>query len=167
MLAIAATGFASTNLIAEESNSGPYIGVKTGTMSVDVSGFDSVSATAFTLGASFNENSSIELEFANSSSGDIDGLTGDFTIKTAAVYYAFRSSGPAYVKGRIGFLQETVDINIESCGYYSLCDLSGDETGLSIGFGGGFKVGFASIELDYTLVEEDVSFIALGIKLGY
>ena len=174
MLAVTTAGLVSSNLMAAES--GMYVGVKTGTMAVDSSAFDDASAMAFSLGFNINENVGFEVELGRSSAGDIDmsvyngysvvSVTGEYEISTTALYATFRSSDPLYVKGKIGILSEKVDFDFDiDCG--SACSGSEDESGLSYGVGVGYNFGAASVELGYTLIEEDVNYMSLGLQLNF
>ena len=173
-LALTTAGLMSSNLMAAES--GMYIGVKTGTMAVDSSAFDDTSAITFALGFNVNENVGFEIELGRSSAGNIDmsvydgfsvvKVTGEYEISTAALYATFRSSDPLYVKGKIGILSEKVDFELDfDCG--APCSESEDESGLSYGVGVGYNFGAASIELGYTLIEEDVTYASLGVQLNF
>ena len=71
-----------------------------------------------------------------------------------AIYGTFRSEGRAYFLAKAGLVKEEIEI---SGGGSSV---SVDDTGMSYGIGGGFKLSDKiAIEAEYTLVEEDVSYV--------
>ena len=76
-------------------------------------------------------------------------------VDTTAVYAAFRSAGPIYLKAKAGYLYEDV----------SAGPASGTDSGLSAGVGVGFGIGIAQIELEYTQVEQDIDFWSAQVNL--
>ena len=143
-----------------------YLGLKVGSMMVDVSEFEDADSVGLVAGYKIYDNASgsvaIEGEYTNSSSADINGIPGKWDIDTLAVYLAYRSSGDLYFKGKIGYLDE--DISASAFG----TSISGSDSGLSVGVGGGWKIGTKSaLELEYTMIEEDVNFLSLGVNFSF
>ena len=51
-------------------------------------------------------------------------------------------------------------------GYFNNADVS--DTGLSVGAGFGFNLGdVAQLEAEYTIIEQDVSYLSLGLNLRF
>jgi hypothetical protein len=145
-----------------------YLGLKAGRMMVDVSEFEDANSVGLVAGYKFFDGASgslaVEGEYTNSSSADITvlGVTGKWDIDTLAVYLAYRSGGDLYLKGKIGYLDEEISASIAGFG------ISGSDSGLSVGIGGGWKIGANSaLELEYTMIEEDVNFLSLGVNFSF
>jgi hypothetical protein len=146
-----------------------YLGLKAGKMMVDPAEFeDATSSGLVFVGYKFSNNPggslAIEGEYTNSSSENITilGTTGKWDIDTIAVYVAYRTGGDLYFKGKAGYLHEDVSANIAGA------SISGSDSGLSLGIGAGLKIGKSNaLELEYTIVEEDVSFLSLGFNFGF
>jgi len=160
----AAISSASTQSIAEVP--GFSASVKGGQAMISAfDDFDGISvdegnAIGVTLGYSFAPNMTAELEYVTGETeiaGNLRGLDVDVT--TLAFYAAYRSSGPLYFIGRLGYV--SIELAAEE-----LTD--NDETGLSYGVGGGYKLtpnlGF---ELDYTVVEEDTDWLMLSARFNF
>lgn len=145
-----------------------YAGIKAGTMSVDVSAYEDATSMGLILGYRLSDNSSgslaVEGEYTNSSSENITvlGISGKWDVDTLAVYLAYRTGGDLYFKGKIGYLNEDVNVNIAGA------SISGSDSGASYGIGGGWKFGKTNaVELEYTIIETDVDFISLGVNFGF
>ena len=68
----------------------------------------------------------------------------------------------AYLKGKAGILSEDISI---SGGFVSG---GGSDTGLSLGIGAGYRLSDKfDIEFEYTIVEEDIDFISLGLNYSF
>lgn len=137
-----------------------YLGLKFGWMDADASGFDDATNVGlyggYTLHEDVNGNFAIEGEYTRTiSDGDIPG--GGWDIDTLAVYGAYRTAGPWFLKLKAGYLDE--DINVSAGG----SSISGSDSGLSFGAGGGVRLGNkAAFELEYTVIEDDVNFFSIG-----
>ena len=146
---------------------GVYIGVKGGSFRVDVTEADTNNPTAkgFVLGYNLGKGPAIEFERNKSDSFNISqygyyGADGDIT--TTALYFAYRSEGSVFFKVRGGILKEDVKLD----GYYNNADES--DTGLTVGAGFGFNLGdVAQIEAEYTIIEQDVGYLSLGLNLRF
>lgn len=148
----------SLSISTAHAADGLYLGVQAGFMNNSRSAFDDSSNLGVILG----------YEFLNVALGDIaieGGYTntvdkgsapgGDWEIETLAAYGVFRSAGPLYIKAKAGVLRS--DIKVLSG--------SSESTEFSAGLGGGFSVGIAQFEVEYTRIEEDVDFISLTVNL--
>lgn len=133
-----------------------YFGAKAGPMMFDIPGVDDPTNAAVVLGKEWGVVAGdIGVQVEASTSID-DGAFGpyDVSINTLAAYGVFRSAGPVYFIGKAGVLREEIDVG----------PISESDTGLSFGAGIGFSLGVAQIEIEYTVIEEDVSFLSAGIR---
>jgi Outer membrane protein beta-barrel domain len=86
----------------------------------------------------------------------IDESTG--MIKTKAIYGVYRSQGDFYFLAKLGVLKEKV----------SLGAFTEEDTGVSYGFGGGFRVtDNFSLEAEYLVVEENINALAFGARAKF
>ncbi len=146
-----------------------YLGVKGGIMSNDAQGADN----AFNIGAYGGYNLlgegarypknlgggtlSVEGEFTVTAiKGDTRNY-GDWNIMTLAGYAAYRFplQNKFYLKGKAGVRWQDIDTDGQ-------VSWSGSDTGLSVGLGGGMKLGQGNIEAEITLIENDITFVSLG-----
>ena len=135
-------------------------------MVANIDGLDNGTNGGVLVGYQFHNGFAIEAEYtAALAAGDatILGMTGDWDVKTFAVYGAFRSSGPLYFKGKLGYLNEDISINIPG-----IASAEGSDSGLSVGVGIGWRVvDAASLEFEYTLVEQDIDSFSLGCNFHF
>lgn len=142
-----------------------YFGIKAGQMNPDADGFDDASNIGFIFGYNLfqdaNGTLALEAEYTrNLSEGDvaIGGARGAWKIETLAGYGAYRTAGDVYVKAKAGILREDAKVSIGGGGISS-----GKDSGFSFGAGVGVrfnrKVG---LEIEYTVINEDVGFLSLG-----
>lgn len=142
-----------------------YVGMQLGQMRVDLSEFSNTDAVAAIFGYKLNNSFAIEGAIGTTGTdGDVtvQGVQGTWSLNTSAVYAAYRSNGNLYFKGKIGYLHEKVNGSIAGT------SLSGSDSGGSYGLGVGWRPGDKlTLELEYTRVEKDVSFVGLGVNFGY
>lgn len=152
------TSFSSTAIANDADNSGAYLGAKFGNASLDVDGFDDMSGNGLFFGYQFESGAFAELEMASYSS---DSYGFDFEIDTTAIYFGGRAGDDFYFKYKIGLLNE--DVSASGWGF------SEDESdsGFSYGLGVGYQIENALIELEYTVIETDVSAITLGAAFRF
>ncbi len=104
----------------------------------------------------------IEGEYTDTvSEGDatFGGIHGEWEIETYAIYGVFRTRGTLFFKGKIGYLHEDVSSTVGGFG------ATGSDSGLSLGIGAGLRIGHhGSIELEYTIIEEDVDYLSVGLN---
>jgi outer membrane immunogenic protein len=143
-----------------------YYGVKVGAMSVDAVGYGDAVNIGGIVGLPITRLAqgkiSVEGEFTTSLiKGDLGlfGTNGDWRITTLAGYGVFRTDGPMYFKAKAGLLYENVSVSIAGVPG----SVSGSDTGLSYGIGGGMTLsGGQSIEIEYTVIESNVNFLSIG-----
>jgi len=135
-----------------------YAGIKAGAFMVDVQGVDDATPFGLQLGYDFGENVSVEFEY-NTGEADL-GEFAEMDITTMAIYATYRSEGNAYVLAKMGLLKE--ELEVSQFGHLSE---DADESGLSYGLGGGFKLGNKlALEAEYTIVETDVSYLGVTAR---
>lgn len=133
-------------------------GVKAGTMLVgfdndDVSE-DPVSVAA-SLGYSFASVSGLSVEVEATRTASAGMVTGnELEVDSQGVYIAYETAGRVYLKGRIGYMDASL----------SAGDLSEDEGGETYGIAIGWRISGFNLELDYTAVDDDVTFVSLGVR---
>jgi hypothetical protein len=116
---------------------GPKLAVE-----VDIDDVGDGDAIGVNLGYGFGNGWSIELDILT---GDVDAGV-DVDVDTKAVYGVYRSSGEGYFLGKIGYAD----------GEASVTGFSADDTGLSYGFGGGYRFTDSfSLEGEYTVFDFD------------
>jgi len=137
-----------------------YLGLKAGWMDADASNFDEATNLGLYGGYTLHDDASgrfaLEGEYTRTiSDGDIPG--GGWDIETLAVYGAYRTAGPWFLKIKAGYLDE--DISVSAGG----SSIAGSDSGFSFGAGGGVRLSNkAAFELEYTVIEEDVNFFSIG-----
>ena len=158
---VAAIAMSATSLSANATDLF-YAGVKTGNMSIDVSAYDTDTPMGILVGYPLNENYAIEFEYTDT---DFDlktaGITFDGDMQTYALYGIYRTSGDFYAKLKAGVLKEDISIGTAN---YSFED---DDSGLSAGIGAGYRSGPISIEAEYTIIEQDVDFLSVGLNYHF
>ena len=104
----------------------------------------------------------VEGEFTDTASRgnySLQGVNGTVAVQTLALYGVYRSPGTFYFKAKAGVLNEKVSIALAHTLF-----VNGSDIGLSVGLGGGFNFGVnpggSSLEIEYTIIEKDVSFIS-------
>ncbi len=143
-----------------------YIGAKAGRMQIsnDIP-FDDATSLGLSLGTKIQDSGfAIEGEFTSTISDSahktISGA--DLEIFTLAGYGVYRSSGDFYFKGKGGLIYQYLSIS----GPY--LPIEGEDIGLSLGVGGGFRIAHdTALELEYTIIESDIAFISLGIVFEF
>ena len=156
-----------TNVQAAESPW--YIGVKAGQMMLDADDAGDATNAGLVAGYRLSEGDfgtfAIEGEFTTAiSKGDITilGVPCDWDVVTVAMYGVYRSAGDVYFKGKIGVLNEDATISVAGN------SVSESDSGTSFGIGGGFRVGQSgSLEVEYTIIEEDIDFLSIGYSCNF
>ena len=144
---------------------GPYVGAKLGLMDVDQGRFDNAQNIGVVLGYDlFSDpvmSGGVELELTTTLvEGDVNvGTTIDWDIDTQALYGVVRFGDQWYAKLKLGLLREKVSFSPGG---------SDSETGLSAGFGGGWRLApNIALEAEYTRIEEDVAFWSIGGRYAF
>lgn len=152
----------SSLLVAGET--GPYVGLMLGTDRVDNSvGADNGSTGGLLLGWRIQDQFAVEGVIA-STKHDVVGTPCTLNNDTVGIYGAFRSTGNVYFKGRLGFLSE--DISTEGAAICAAAETVSD-SGMSLGVGGGYRFGKVAFEVEYTIIEADVSRLSLSGMVNF
>ena len=152
----AAALVAITVTLPVHADPGPYFGFKGGFMDADADGHDRALAAGGVIGYRFFDDTrgsgSLEVDLSTTvQDGDIDG-GGDWDAMVLGAYFAYRSVGEVYFKGKVGFADQDVD----GSGAVK------DDTAFSFGVGGGWQINRkAALEVEYT-VYDDLSFFSVG-----
>lgn len=146
---------------ASAAQGGAYWGGTAGIMDIDFRNADSPINVGLRAGYTMPSGWGFEAEYTNSLiSGEADVFTNDVDvdIQTLAGYGTYRSYGDIYFKGRFGLLYEDVSVG----------SASSDDTGISLGGGVGFNMSpNTNVELEYTMIEEDVAFWSGTMTLSF
>lgn len=166
LLAFAAIGLVALSPVRAQQAVNPmYFGFKAGTMDADVSGFDEASNWGVLLGFTLYDQAeagslALEGEYTRSfNDGDvrIAGLRGDWNVETLALYGAYRTGGNVFLKAKAGWASR--DVSVRGPGGR----IEGDDSDFSFGAGGGVRLSRkAGLELEYTVIEDDLNFLSLG-----
>lgn len=134
-----------------------YVGVKFGPMLVDVEGLDDPMNAGLYFGSS-KSGGAFEAEVTTSAvKGGTDSV--DLTITTIGAYAVYRTEGDgAFFKMKAGFVNE--DVKFEGFGN----SVSESDSGSSLGIGLGSRRGDSLFELEFTVIEQDVNFLSLGVS---
>lgn len=111
-------------------------------------------AMGFNLGYSFSPKWTAEIEHVSGGvSVTLGGEKSEFDMRSTGAYAAYRSEGNLYFQARIGLVNYERDVG----------DNTLSEIFSSFGAGGGYNVlSNLAVELDYTIVEGDTSWIVLS-----
>lgn len=133
-----------------------YFGANVGKMMIDGAGFDDPTNVGVLIGAEWGVVAGdVGIQAELTTTLDDGAYFGnDVTIDTQAIYGAFRTAGPVYLIAKAGVLREEVEVG----------PFSDTDSGLAGGVGIGFSLGIAQLELEYTVVEQDVSYLSLGVR---
>lgn len=142
-----------------------HFGLKAGRMDADVPGFGKASILGLLFGFDLHRDDSGVFSFEgeytrNLSDGDlaIGAIPGDWKIETLAGYAAYRTAGNVYVKAKTGILHQDVKVSTAAAAPFA-----GQDTGFSFGSGIGWRFNRKTgLELEYTVLEEDLTFLSLG-----
>ncbi len=157
LLLIACSGMSQAD--TENKSSHMFAGLKLGKFLIDVSDIDDADAVGFMAGYDFGEGFALQLEYL---SGDTDYLGVDIDVESIGGYGVFRSKGPFYIMGKLGIIREELKASNGSL------SISEDDSGSSLGIGGGFRAGDKfGLELEYTLIEEDMDFFGASAYLRF
>jgi hypothetical protein len=146
-----------------DTTSNFHAGLKAGGFLTNLDEIDGGSGFGFQLGYNVTPTLSLDLEYT---SGTLDATVAnfdiDFDITTTAIYLTYRSTGDAYFLAKAGYLNEALSTSVEGF------DISDDDSGASYGIGGGYRFSESfAVEIDYTVIEEDVSFIGLTAQFSF
>ncbi|MCO1333604.1 porin family protein [Microbulbifer sp. OS29] len=141
---------------------GAYVGGVFGVMNVDDAG-DSPLNAGVRAGYAWGSGWGIEAEFTDSvveGEYDVYWYNLEYSLATQAVYATYRSEGDIYLKGRLGYLHEELEVDGWGEEY--------TDSGISAGIGAGFKLTDKAVfELDYTLIETDVDYWSGSVVFNF
>jgi hypothetical protein len=170
---------ASGSAFAAGSDGKIYVGVKTGFMGADISGF----SDAFVAGVYGGYNMlGKDAHYAAdlkggvlAVEGDINmtlskggaGVAGDWDITNYGVYAAYRQPlSPAfYLKAKFGLAHYTIDTTLPPSAAQA-GDVGGNNS-LALGLGAGWNVGPGSLELEFTSYESNVTYTSIGFHMNF
>ncbi len=157
--ALSTTSFATEPTWFGETADGEwFVGLRGGAVQSGQSGFSDATNAGILLGyqfaraVGFNGSSSIEFEFTTTASdGNITGTSsqfdgGNYDVNTWAAYFAYRTPGTVYFKGKLGAMWSDLEVNLPGQ------SASFDDTRFALGAGLGLRLleDTANIELEYT-----------------
>ncbi|MFK7859969.1 MAG: outer membrane beta-barrel protein [Granulosicoccus sp.] len=136
-----------------------YLGAKVGTMRI---GFDDNTvdsdpasvgiAAAYRFESILQGGLSAEVEITRGiTSGEVSGF--DLDVESQGIYVAYTTQGRYYLKGRLGLMDAALTAG----------DLSEDEGGETYGLAAGTRIGQWALELDVTSIDDDVTFLSVGV----
>jgi opacity protein-like surface antigen len=161
-LAIGALASALAMPVAYAQQNPIYFGVKLGQMDADVAGFDDATNFGLLFGYTLLRDEigalAIEGEYTRAlSEGDVAG-GGEWEVETLAAYAAYRTADTVFLKAKAGLLREEIKVS----GVFA-APISGKDSGISFGAGVGYRINRkVGLELEYTVIEDDISFLSLG-----
>jgi hypothetical protein len=151
------------------------IGAKVARVDKTTTGFSEETGYGFNFGyefarpIGFDGSASLEFEYMSSDDGDFReesdlGIDGRYKVKSYGVFFAYRTPGTVFFKGKLGALYTKVDLD-STAGHEK-------QTDTNLGFGAGFGVRAGesvNIELEYTgsAGDSDVNFISLGVSVFF
>jgi len=150
-----------------------YVGVKSGLfwLSEDIEEISDIYPVGILFGYGMptrfkNVSSALEGEFNYGLFGGDweEGIEGGMDMWTVAIYTVVSISmgDVAYLKVKTGYLYENVSITVDD--YTD----SVDDTGFSFGGGAGFNItDKVSAEAEFTVIEQDVNFISIGVNYSF
>lgn len=150
MLSFSAATFAQE----VSTGQGAYVGLKTGSMDIDISAYNTKTPFGIMGGYSFTESLALELEYTKT---DFDLMSASGDLTTFAIYGAYRTKGDLYLKSKIGYLSENIEV----------ASISMSDSGISLGLGLGYKFSQFSVEAEYTIIEQDVDFLSIGLNYHF
>ena len=171
--ALSTTSFADEPTWFGETADGEwFVGLRAGAAQSGEIAFSDATNAGILLGyqfsrpVGFNGSSSIEFEFTTSTSdGNIGrnsefSVPGNWDVDTFAVYFAYRTPGTVYFKGKGGVIKS--DINVKLPGQ----TVGSDDASLALGVGLGLRLleDTANVELEFTGAsgDNDIDLITLG-----
>jgi hypothetical protein len=148
------------------SAEGLYGGVKIGAMDLDYSGSDDATNLGALLGYDFpgraQISGAVEGEVTTTIIDGEVGRNNDWSLDTLGVFGVMKIGDALYAKLKGGIVYE--EGKVEGRGG----SVDGDDTNLSFGFGGGWRVQpNVALEIEFTRIEEDVDFWSFGANFYF
>jgi len=186
LAALLAAGFLSQPAMADkatwfgdnQANGAWLVGVKTGNMVHEATGYENTTSNGLMLGYMFNRpvmgngTASVEFEATSSDDGRFDatsalGQTGKWNVKTKSLYFAYRSAGTVYFKGKVGGVVADIE-NVRDSG--ATDNDTVEESQISLGAGVGIRVtDNANLEVEWASSQgiNDINYVSLGASLKF
>ena len=134
-----------------------YLGLKSGALFADEPKVESTNALGIQLEYHFNPNLSIEADYSRGDS-DEDNSSDNLIFETLAAYVVLRSRNTTYALIKMG-LQNNLG---------SSAILKQNNVNLSAGIGAGVILNRRfSIESEYTLVNENFTYLGITLRVGF
>jgi len=156
---LAFVGLFLATLLPSAASAGLYLGVKAGVTDVEIEDITvdtSPTNAGLLLGYRFPSIlSGLSAEFEMTGSvRDGEVLDTDLGVTSRGIYAAYRTSGTFYLKARIGLMQAKLTGDFEE-----------SENGETYGLAVGFKPPIIrlELELDHTLIDDDVGYTSLAL----
>ncbi len=147
-----------SSMVSTTAQADIHLGVRAGTMLI---GFDDVTVSedpmsvAASVGYEFDfiRGLSVEAEASRTvTAGTVVGI--DLEVESQGLYIAYETAGNIYLRGRVGYMDASLVAG----------DLSEAEGGETYGLAIGWRLPGFSVELDYTAIDDDVSFVNVGFR---
>lgn len=134
-----------------------YIGLKSGALFADEPKVDSTNALGIQFEYHFNPNLSIQADYSRGDS-DEDNSSDNLNFETLAAYATLRSRNTTYALVKMG-LQNNLG---------SSATLKQSRVNLSAGIGAGVIINrHFSIESEYTLINENLTYLGMTLRFGF
>ena len=160
----------------EKASGDWFVGLRAGSVQSGETGFGDATNAGVLFGYQFDRpvgldgTASVEFEFTTTTSdGNVQGTSAQFgrqgkwDVDTLAVYFAYRTPGTVYFKGKAGLLQSDISVSIPGSPF------SNDDTSVAFGAGLGVRLmeNKANIEFEYTgsTGDNDIGMVTLGGNL--
>jgi hypothetical protein len=143
-------------LVATPVSAEWLFGAKTGSMVIDSAGVSDATNSGIMVGYQIGAvvaDLALEAEITKTTGeGQFSG--SGVSLNTQALYLAFRTAGPFYLKAKAGYVNEDVR-GVPG---------KGKESGAAYGIGLGFGIGIAQLELELTSMNKDIAYVSLGVQ---
>ncbi len=135
-----------------------YLIPKVGFMAVGLNGADPLYSLGVMYGYGITPEITAEAEINVGLVGGESDL-GDYEIWTVAGYGVYRHpiTDTDYIKAKIGLLYEDIEV----------ASGSASDNGVAGGLGYGFRVNTTIIELEATIIDEDIIFYSMGVNYPF
>ncbi len=146
------------------ADSGWYVGAKGGLMIHEGSAFDSAFNGGIVVGLQGpvkNGTIGLEGEFtASLMDGDINrnNNNASWDVDTIGLFGVFRSQGAPYIKAKLGVVDAD---DTHRVGFFSQ---TYSDSNIAFGIGIGSPQRLGNVELEFTVINEDINFLSLGLN---
>lgn len=155
---IGAIFFTPSKAWTHDHNSNKFsLGLKYGALFVDEPKADSTNPLGIQLEYHFNQKLAIEIDYIKGDSGTDDSLS-DENMASIGIYGVLRSQNSTYALLKLGIQNEL--------GKSELLNQKGINLSAGIGAGVNLNRQFA-IESEYTLLNENLSYLGISLRFGF